>query len=131
MTEGTKPGDGRVNCQFRNRCARGCPFGAYFSSLSSTLPMAEATANMTLRPNSIVSEVLYDKDSKKATGVRVVDHETKDVIDFKAKVIFLCASTVGSTSILMQSKSEVFPDGLGNESGELGHNIMDLSLIHI
>ena len=87
--------------------------------------MAEATGNMTLRPNSIVSEVLYDKDSKKATGVRVVDHETKDVIDFKAKVIFLCASTVGSTSILMQSKSEVFPDGLGNESGELGHNIMD------
>jgi choline dehydrogenase-like flavoprotein len=125
VTEGTKPGDGRVNCQFRNRCARGCPFGAYFSSLSSTLPMAEATGNMTLRPNSIVSEVLYDKDSKKATGVRVVDHETKDVIDFKAKVIFLCASTVGSTSILMQSKSEVFPDGLGNESGELGHNIMD------
>ena len=125
VTEGTKPGDGRVNCQLRNRCARGCPFGAYFSSLSSTLPMAEATGNMTLRPNSIVSEVLYDKDSKKATGVRVVDHETKDVIDFKAKVIFLCASTVGSTSILMQSRSEVFPEGMGNESGELGHNIMD------
>jgi len=125
VTEGTKPGDGRVNCQYRNRCARGCPFGAYFSSLSSTLPMAEASGNMTLRPNSIVSEVLYNKDLKKATGVKVVDYLTKEVVEFKAKVIFLCASTVGSTSILMQSRSETFPNGMGNESGELGHNIMD------
>jgi len=125
ITEGTKPGLGRVNCQFRNRCARGCPFGAYFSSNSSTLPVAEATGNMTLRPNSIVREILYDTDAKKASGVRVIDSETKEVIDFNAKVIFLCASTVGSTSILMQSKSEAFPNGMGNESGELGHNIMD------
>ena len=125
ITEGTKPGQGRSNCQFRNRCMRGCPFGAYFSSNSSTLPTAEATGNMTLRPNSIVSEVIYDADTKRATGVRVVDAETKEVIEFNAKVIFLCASTVPTTSILLQSKSERFPNGMGNDSGELGHNIMD------
>lgn len=125
ITEGTKPGQGRSNCQFRNRCMRGCPFGAYFSSNSSTLPTAEATGNMTLRPNSIVSEVIYDAETKRATGVRVVDAETKEVIEFNAKVIFLCASTVPTTSILLQSKSERFPNGMGNDSGELGHNIMD------
>ena len=125
ITEGTKPGLGRSNCQYRNRCRRGCPFGAYFSSNSSTLPAAEATGNMTLRPNSIVSEVMYDADKKKATGVRVIDTETKEVYEFKSKVIFLCASAIPSTSILMQSKSDRFPNGLGNDSGELGHNIMD------
>ena len=125
ITEGEKPGAGRINCQFRNRCRRGCPFGAYFSSNSSTLPMAEATGNMTLRPHSVVSEVLYDADQKRATGVRVIDAETKEVIEFKAKVIFLCASAVASSSILMQSKSDRFPNGMGNDSGELGHNLMD------
>ncbi|MBA4745487.1 MAG: GMC family oxidoreductase [Muricauda sp.] len=118
-------GDGRVRCQFRNRCIRGCPFGAYFSSVSSTLPAAEATGNMTLRPDSIVHEVIYDPNTKKATGVKVIDRETKEEFEFKAKVIFLCASAVASTSILMQSKSDRFPNGLGNDSGELGHNIMD------
>ncbi len=118
-------GDGRVRCQFRNRCVRGCPFGAYFSSLSSTLPAAEATGNMTLRPDAIVHEIMYDPDTKKATGVKVIDRTTKETFEFKAKVIFLCASAVASTSILMQSKSDRFPDGLGNDSGELGHNIMD------
>ena len=87
--------------------------------------MAEATGNMTLRPNSVVHEVMYDADNKRATGVRVIDAETKEVFEFKAKVIFLCASAVASTSILMQSKSEHFPNGMGNESGELGHNLMD------
>ena len=125
ITEGEKPGAGRINCQFRNRCRRGCPFGAYFSSNSSTLPMAEETGNMTLRPHSVVSEVLYDADQKRATGVRVIDAETKEVIEFKAKVIFLCASAVASSSILMQSKSDRFPNGMGNDSGELGHNLMD------
>ncbi|MDA0793372.1 MAG: GMC family oxidoreductase [Bacteroidetes bacterium] len=125
ITEGTKPGQGRSNCQYRNRCMRGCPFGAYFSSNSSTLPTAEATGNMTLRPNSIASEVMYDADSKRATGVRVIDTETKEVLEFNAKVIFLCASTVPTTSILLQSKSDRFPNGMGNDSGELGHNIMD------
>ena len=125
ITEGTKPGLGRVSCQYRNRCRRGCPYGAYFSSNSSTLPAAELTGNMTLKPNSIVHEIIYDKNLRKATGVRVIDSNTKEVFDYKAKVIFLCASTVGSTSILMQSISERFPNGMGNDSGELGHNLMD------
>lgn len=125
ITEGTKPGLGRVSCQYRNRCRRGCPYGAYFSSNSSTLPAAELTGNMTLKPNSLVHEIIYDKNLRKATGVRVIDSNTKEVFDYKAKVIFLCASTVGSTSILMQSISERFPNGMGNDSGELGHNLMD------
>jgi len=125
ITEGSKPGAGRATCQHRNRCMRGCPFGAYFSSNSSTLPVAEATGNMTLRPNSIVHEVLYDENNKKATGVRVIDTETNETFEFKAKVIFLCASAIASTGILMQSKSDRFPNGMGNDSGELGHNLMD------
>ena len=125
ITEGSKPGLGRSNCQYRNRCMRGCPFGAYFSSNSSTLPTAEATGNMTLRANSVVHEVIYDADTKRATGVRVIDAETEEVYEFNAKVIFLCASAIPTTSILMQSKSERFPNGMGNHSGELGHNIMD------
>ena len=125
VTEGTKPGAGRISCQYRNRCGRGCPFGAYFSSQSSTLPMAEATGNMTLRPNSIVYEIVYNPDTKKASGVKVIDRETKMTYVYNAKVIFLCASAVASTSILMQSKSRYFPEGMGNRSGELGHNIMD------
>ncbi len=125
VTEGTKPGMGRSTCQYRDRCSRGCPFGAYFSSNSSTLPTAEATGNMTLRPNSIVHEVIYDAVSKKATGVKIIDAETKATHIYNAKVIFLCASSMASASILLQSKSERFPNGLGNDSGELGHNIMD------
>ena len=125
VTDGTKPGLGRSTCQYRNRCARGCPFGAYFSSNSSTLPAAEATGNMTLRPNSIVHQVIYDQQLGKATGVKVIDTETKETFEFKAKVIFLCASAIASASILLQSKSDRFPNGLGNDSGELGHNIMD------
>jgi choline dehydrogenase-like flavoprotein len=122
---GTKQFDGRSKCQYRNRCIRGCPFGAYFSSLSSTLPAAEATGNMTLRPDSIVHEIMYDPDTKKATGVKVIDANTKETFEFKAKVIFLCASAIASTSILMQSKSDTFPNGMGNESDQLGRNIMD------
>ncbi|WP_298485072.1 GMC family oxidoreductase [uncultured Maribacter sp.] len=122
---GTKEFDGRTKCQFRNRCIRGCPFGAYFSSLSSTLPAAERTGNMTLRPDSIVHEVIYDPKTKKATGVKVIDRITKEKFEFKAKVIFLCASAIASTSILMQSKSESFPNGMGNASDQLGRNIMD------
>jgi choline dehydrogenase-like flavoprotein len=118
-------GNNRMRCQFRNRCIRGCPFGAYFSSNSSTLPAAEATGNMTLRPDSIVHEVIYDPDTKKATGVKVIDRITQEKYEFKAKVIFLCASSIASTSILMQSKSDRFPNGLGNDSDQLGRNIMD------
>jgi len=118
-------GDGRVRCQYRNRCIRGCPFGAYFSSLSSTLPAAEKTGNLTLRPDSIVHEVIYDPNTQKATGVKVIDRETKEEFVFKAKVIFLCASAIASTAILMQSKSDRFPNGLGNDSDQLGRNVMD------
>ncbi len=122
---GTKEFDGRSHCMYRNRCIRGCPFGAYFSSLSSTLPAAERTGNMTLRPDSIVHEIIYDPNTKKATGVKVIDRVTKEAFEFKAKVIFLCASAIASTSILMQSKSDRFPNGMGNESDQLGRNIMD------
>ena len=125
ITEGTKPGLGRVTCQNRNLCRRGCPYGAYFSSNSSTIPAAEATGNMTLRPHSIAYEIMYDENTKKATGVKVIDSETKVTYEYFAKVIFVCASTAGSTSILMQSKSNRFPNGMGNDSGELGHNLMD------
>ncbi len=117
--------EGRTICQYRNRCSRGCPFGGYFSSNSSTLPAAERTGNMTLRPHSIVHQVIYDDASKKATGVRVVDAETHEKLEFKAKVIFLCASAMASVGILMQSKSERFPNGLGNDSDALGRGIMD------
>ncbi len=117
--------EGRLRCQFRDRCIRGCPFGAYFSSLSSTLPAAERTGNMTLRPDSIVHEVMYDPNTKRATGVKVIDRETKETFEFKAKVIILCASAIASSSILMQSKSDRFPNGMGNDSDQLGRNIMD------
>ena len=125
ITEGTKPGLGRSTCQYRDRCRRGCPFGAYFSSNSSTLPAAEVTGNMTLRANSLVYEIVYDDSKKKATGVKIIDSETNLTYEFNAKIIFVCASTVGSTSILLQSKSNRFPNGMGNDSGELGHNLMD------
>ena len=117
--------DGRSRCQYRNRCIRGCPFGAYFSSLSSTLPAAERTGNLTLRSDSVVHEIMYDPDTQKAVGVKVIDRETLETFEFKAKIIFLCASAIASSSILMQSKSDRFPNGLGNDSDQLGRNIMD------
>jgi choline dehydrogenase-like flavoprotein len=128
ITQGNKEGAGRSACQYRNRCGRGCPFGGYFSSNSSTLPFAEATGNLTIRPDSIVSEVIYDPNTQKASGVRVIDALTKEVIEFNSKIVFLCASSMASTAILMQSKSDRFPNGMGNDSGELGHNIMDHQL---
>ncbi len=116
---------GRGSCQYRDRCSRGCPYGAYFSSNSSTLPAAYATGRLTLRPFSIVSEILYDADRGKARGVRILDAETGEAREYFAKVIFLCASAIASTSILLNSKSDRFPTGMGNDSGELGHNLMD------
>lgn len=125
ITEGTKPGLGRVECQYRDRCMRGCPYGAYFSSNSSTLPTASATGLMTLRPHSIVYEIIYDEALEKATGVRIIDAETKEKIEYKAKVIFLCASAMASNSILLQSKSKRFPNGLGNDYDQVGRQLMD------
>ena len=123
----TDPGafQGRGSCQYRNRCMRGCPYGGYFSSNSSTLPAAERTGNLTIRTHSIVCEVLYDEATGRASGVKIKDSETQEELVFNAKVIFLCASAIASAAILMQSKSDRFPNGMGNDSGELGHNIMD------
>jgi len=121
----TQEHNGRGKCQFRNRCMRGCPFGGYFSSNASTLPAAAATGNMTLRPNSVVTELIYDKDTKKATGVRIIDSESRETIEYYAKVVFLCASAFPTTQILMMSANDVWEGGIGSASGELGHNIMD------
>ena len=121
----TQPHLGRGSCQHRNRCIRGCPYGAYFSSNSSTLPAAEVTGNLTLRPFSIVTELIYDQERGRARGVRIVDAETGAVIEYYARIIFSCASAVASTFILLNSVSDRFPNGFGNDSGELGHNLMD------
>jgi choline dehydrogenase-like flavoprotein len=121
----TQAHDGRTQCQYRNACWLGCPYGAYFSTQSSTLPHAAKTGNLTLKPWSIVSEVIYDKDKKRATGVRVMDALNNQVTDYKAKIIFLCASTLNSTWLLLRSANDVWPGGLGSSSGELGHNLMD------
>ncbi|MEO1053969.1 MAG: GMC family oxidoreductase [Bacteroidota bacterium] len=121
----TEPLPGRANCQYRNLCYRGCPFGAYFSSNSSTLPAALKTGNLTLRPHSIVESLIYDEQKGKAVGVRIIDAETSQTKEYYAKVIFLCASTLGSTWILMNSKSNRFPNGFGNASGALGKYLMD------
>jgi len=121
----TQPHNGRGKCMYRNLCSRGCPYGGYFSSNAATLPAAAATGNMTLRPHSIVNAVMYDEETGKASGVQVVDSESGEMYEYYAKVIFLNASTVGSTAIMLNSKSDRFPNGLGNDSGELGHNMMD------
>lgn len=118
--------EGRGKCQFRNKCYRGCPYGGYFSSVSGTLPLAYNTGNATLRPHSIVHSVIYDDQTQRAKGVRVIDAETGEKLEFFTKgVLFLCASAFGSALILMNSKSDRFPNGMGNDSGELGHNVMD------
>jgi len=117
--------NGRGPCRGRNQCARGCPYSAYFSSNGVTLPAAAATGNLTLRPDSIVHSLIYDEGRNKVTGVRVVDVQTKKTYEFSSRVVFLCASTLNSTAILLNSRSLRFPDGLGNDSGELGCNLMD------
>ncbi len=117
--------EGRNACQFRNRCWEGCPFGGYFSTQSSTLPAAMKTGKLTVRPWSIVTKVLYDKNTSKATGVEIVDAETNQTYTYKSKIVFLCASTLNSTWILMNSATDIWPKGLGSSSDELGHNVMD------
>jgi choline dehydrogenase-like flavoprotein len=121
----TKTWDGRGPCQERNLCSRGCPFGGYFSSNSSTIPAAMATGNLTLRPFSIVSGILYDDHQQRATGVSVIDTMSNEQLEFYAKIIFVNASTIATTSILLNSVSSRFPNGFGNDSGQLGHNLMD------
>jgi choline dehydrogenase-like flavoprotein len=121
----TQPHNNRTNCQYRNRCWRGCPFGAYFSTQSATLPAAKATGNLTVETNKIVHKLIYNKDTKKATGVEVVDAESTKTYTYNAKIIFVCASAFNSTWILMNSATDIWPGGLGSSSGELGHNVMD------
>jgi len=121
----TQPHNGRGACQYRNRCMYGCPYGAYFSTQAATLPAAEATGNLTLRPHSIVNSIIYDEEQDKAVGVRVIDAETNEWHEFYARIIFLNASCLGSTFIMLNSKSNRFPNGFANTSGELGHNLMD------
>lgn len=121
----TAPLQSRIQCQYRNKCWLGCPFGAYFSTQSSTLPAALQTGNLTVRPFSIVTKILYNKESRKASGVEVLDAETNLTYDYTAKIIFLNASTINSAWILMQSATDIWPEGLGSSSEELGHNLMD------
>jgi choline dehydrogenase-like flavoprotein len=121
----TQPLPGRAPCQYRNACWLGCPYGAYFSTQSSTLPAAMATGRLTLKPFSIVSEVLYDAERRRATGVRVIDAVSEESTDYSARVVFLCASTLNSTWLLLRSATDIWPGGLGSSSGELGHNLMD------
>ena len=121
----TEPLQARVACQYRNKCWLGCPFGAYFSTQSSTLPAAQKTGNLTVRPWSIVTKILYDKDKKRATGVEVLDGENNKTYTYNSKIVFLNASTLNSAWVLMNSATDVWPGGLGSSSGELGHNIMD------
>ena len=115
---------GRAQCMYRNLCSRGCPFGAYFSSQSATLPAAMATGNMTLRPHSIVHSVIFDDKTNKAVGVRLIDELTMETTEYFAKIIFLNASAVASTAILMNSKSSRYPNGM-DDSGSLGRYLMD------
>jgi choline dehydrogenase-like flavoprotein len=121
----TAPVKGRGQCQYRNLCHRGCPYGAYFSTNASTLPAAFATGNLTLRPNSVVNRVLYDEQKQKATGVEIIDSETNEVVEFYSRIVFLNAATLGTAFILLNSTSSRFPNGLGNDSDQVGRNIMD------
>jgi choline dehydrogenase-like flavoprotein len=121
----TQPLGRRGRCQYRNACRLGCPYGAYFSTQSSTLPAAMATGRLTLKVHAIVTDVVYDRDRQRASGVRVLDANTRETTVYSAKVVFLCASTLNSTWILLRSATDVWPGGLGSSSGELGHNLMD------
>ncbi|MDA1372519.1 MAG: GMC family oxidoreductase [Proteobacteria bacterium] len=116
---------GRSNCQSRNRCHFGCTFKAYFSSLHATLPAAERTGNLTMLHNAIVQSVEYDATTNRVTGVRIVDAETNQRRVFTSRLVFLNASTIASAMILLQSKSESFPNGLANSSDQVGRNLMD------
>jgi len=115
---------GRGQCQSRDLCARGCPFGGYFSSVSATLPWAQKTGNLTLRPHSVVHSIIYDEQKGKASGVRIVDAITKETIEYQARIIFVNAACLNSNLILLNSTSSRFPNGLGNDNGLLGKHIM-------
>jgi choline dehydrogenase-like flavoprotein len=121
----TQDHNGRQACHYCGPCWRGCSTASYFSSNSVTLPAAAKTGNLTIRPDSIVHSVVYDEQTDKATGVRVIDANTKEITEYTARVVFLCASAIGSTQVLLNSKTPRFPNGLANSSGVLGHYLMD------
>jgi choline dehydrogenase-like flavoprotein len=125
VTNLTRDHNGRVRCQARSQCERGCSFGAYFSSLSSTLPAAHETGNLTVVTDAIVESVLFDEQRGRASGVRVIDRNTREDREYFGRVVFLCASTLGTTQIMLNSKSRRFPNGIANSSGALGHYLMD------
>ena len=125
----TRPGEihlkqGRGRCQARDLCARGCPYGGYFSSVSATLPWAQKTGNLTIRPFSVVQSILYDDQKGKASGVRIVDAISNETMDYKASIVFVNASCINSNLILLNSTSHRFPNGLGNDNGLLGKYII-------
>ena len=121
----TVPHGGRAACHYCGPCERGCITRSYFSSVSVTLPLAQATGRVTLRPYSVVHSVIYDEKKDRAVGVRVIDAQTREPLEFHARVVFLCASALESTRILLNSATPRFPTGLANSSGELGKNVMD------
>ncbi len=121
---------GRAACHFCGPCERGCITRSYFSSLNATLPAARATGRLTLRPHSVVAGLLYDAKRRRASGVRVIDANTFQSLEFQARIVFVCASALESTRILLNSSSPELPGGLGSSSGELGHNLMDHSMGH-
>lgn len=121
----TAPRPGRTPCMYRNACWLGCPFGAYFSTQASTLPAALATGRLTLRTFALVTEVTYDRDARRATGVRVMDAVSGATTEYTARLVFLCASTLNTTWLLLRSATDLWPGGLGSSSGQLGRNLMD------
>lgn len=121
----TEPVKGRGVCQYRNLCHRGCPYGAYFSTNASTLPAAFETGRLTLRPHSLVNRILYDEKLQKAVGVEIIDTQSKEIIEYYAKILFINAATIATAQILLNSTSSRFPNGLGNDSDQVGRNIMD------
>jgi choline dehydrogenase-like flavoprotein len=121
----TRVHKGRAACHYCGYCHRGCITQSYFSSLSSTLPAAQKTGRLTIRPYSVVHSLTYDSKARRVSGVRVIDAQSKNALEFKARVFFICASTLESTRILLNSATPEFPNGLANSSGELGHNLMD------
>jgi len=122
LTEAVK---GRGVCQYRNQCHRGCPYGAYFSTNASTLPAAFATGNLTLQSDTLVNRVLFDEKTQRATGVEAMNTATNEVTEYYSRLVFLNASTLGTTFILLNSISNRFPNGFGNDSDQVGRNLMD------
>jgi choline dehydrogenase-like flavoprotein len=121
----TQRHNGRAPCHYCGPCHRGCRTRSYFSSLNATLPAAQATGKLTLRPYSVVHSLIFDSKTRKVTGVRVIDGQSRQAMEFRARIVFLCASALESTRILLHSTTSDFPNGLANASGELGHNLMD------